>query len=245
MIAPPPSLTYARARPPWYRRLAFRRGLLVGLLIAASLGVAFAWRGAPGQWARANYWYWVCAHHTDPPNKIVYAYNDPEAQATILADGGVRSIYLPAEAFIPSHSMARLLQVHRLFQSTCFLHERRGIGKARKLVAIDIDRRWPGDILLTPSIYSRSTGARPSDEFFSGYDCMFSNSGGPVCIYAGQPDPTDPARFTIRYCSNGQPGVIEGFLRADDQVDLQIISGPATIHYQLNGEGARLVPSSD
>ena len=31
-----------------------------------------------------------------------------------------------------------------------------------------------------------------------------------MVIYAGQPDPNDPSRFTIRYVRNGVPAVLHG-----------------------------------
>jgi hypothetical protein len=46
-------------------------------------------------------------------------------------------------------------------------------------------------------------------------------------VYAGQADPDDPARFTIRYEIDDSPGTIEGRLEADDTVALSIVSAPA------------------
>ena len=39
-----------------------------------------------------------------------------------------------------------------------------------------------------------------------------------VRMFAGQPDPADPAHFTIRYELDDQPHVIDGWLRDDDTV---------------------------
>ena len=46
-------------------------------------------------------------------------------------------------------------------------------------------------------------------------------------LYAGQADPTDDVRFTIRYEIDDRPGIIEGKLQANDTATLQIIDGPA------------------
>lgn len=46
-------------------------------------------------------------------------------------------------------------------------------------------------------------------------------------VFAGQADPDDSARFTIRYEIDDTPGTIEGRLQADDSVTLRILTGPA------------------
>jgi hypothetical protein len=48
-----------------------------------------------------------------------------------------------------------------------------------------------------------------------------------VKIYAGRTDPSDPARFTIGYEMDGQPGTIEGRFAADGEVKMQVKDGPA------------------
>jgi hypothetical protein len=48
-----------------------------------------------------------------------------------------------------------------------------------------------------------------------------------VRIYAGQPDPNDLARFTVRYEIDHAPGTIEGRLQEDGAVSLRIVDGPA------------------
>jgi hypothetical protein len=40
-------------------------------------------------------------------------------------------------------------------------------------------------------------------------------------VFAGQPDPNDPAHFTVPYQLNGRPGVIDGFVRTNGRVMLQ------------------------
>ena len=49
----------------------------------------------------------------------------------------------------------------------------------------------------------------------------------PVRLYAGEPDPADASHFTISYEAGGVPGTIDGWLRADDTVTLQVRDGPA------------------
>lgn len=44
-------------------------------------------------------------------------------------------------------------------------------------------------------------------------------------VYAGQPDPADASHFTINYVLDGQPGVIDGWLKADGSVALRPRAG--------------------
>jgi hypothetical protein len=54
-----------------------------------------------------------------------------------------------------------------------------------------------------------------------------SDSSSPLRLYAAKPNPLDRSRFTIDYERSEGRGTIEGHLRADDTVDLKILSGPA------------------
>jgi hypothetical protein len=52
----------------------------------------------------------------------------------------------------------------------------------------------------------------------------------PRRIFAGQADPNDASHFTIEYeWPSGVRGTIDGWLRDDDHVDLQIRPGPGDI----------------
>ncbi len=50
-----------------------------------------------------------------------------------------------------------------------------------------------------------------------------------VRVFAGQPDPADPAHFTISYTVVGQPGVIDGRLGDDDTITLKVREGSANV----------------
>lgn len=47
-------------------------------------------------------------------------------------------------------------------------------------------------------------------------------------LFAGQPDPKDASRFTIRYESSRGNGTIEGRITADESVMLRVLDGPVT-----------------
>jgi hypothetical protein len=51
--------------------------------------------------------------------------------------------------------------------------------------------------------------------------------GAPVLLFAGQQDPADPFHFTFDYQHGDARGVIDGWLRADDTVELAVRDGPA------------------
>jgi hypothetical protein len=52
--------------------------------------------------------------------------------------------------------------------------------------------------------------------------------GPQVRLYAGRPDPADPSHFTIEYQYGEARGVIDGWLRQDDSIELTVRDGPAT-----------------
>jgi hypothetical protein len=51
-----------------------------------------------------------------------------------------------------------------------------------------------------------------------------------VRVFGGQPDPADPAHFTIAYTLNDRPGVIDGRLLDDGTVDLRVREGSARLY---------------
>jgi hypothetical protein len=51
-------------------------------------------------------------------------------------------------------------------------------------------------------------------------------------FYAGQIDPNDDGRLTIKYEIDGVPGTIEGKLAADSSIALRVLDGPAVITWK-------------
>jgi hypothetical protein len=47
-------------------------------------------------------------------------------------------------------------------------------------------------------------------------------------VLAGQADPADESRFTVRYTIDGAQGDVEGRLNDDDTISLRVLDGPAT-----------------
>ena len=52
-------------------------------------------------------------------------------------------------------------------------------------------------------------------------------SPGTLTFFAGQPDPADASHFTVGYSVDGQSGIIDGWLKNDRELRLQVRDGPA------------------
>jgi hypothetical protein len=229
------SLPYAPpTRVRWYRRRSVRRAFITAFALALILGSwrgSIAWHGEPGQWARFRYWYWVCARHAEAPARIVYAHNDPAARAAMLRDTGVQlgSGTNNPDVFLAAPQLRKFLEASSIGPmpplSTCFLHERQSKKGECKLISIeqgpegDVDNFWVS--VFSPRFDQRGQGTGMA------YGTIV-HPGGDLRVYAGQPDPNDPAHFTIRYTSNGEAGTIDGRLDADGNVSLTSI-GPMKI----------------
>jgi len=112
-----------------------------------------------------------------------------------------------------------------------FLHERVSPGGHHRLVCVtyapDTDSFQPDFIAgydydtcaAAPATWTRPIATTPRSYII---DVMSAYPHRPplVRVYAGQPDPADPAHFTVRYQMWGQEDVLDGSLRDDDQVTL-------------------------
>jgi hypothetical protein len=107
-----------------------------------------------------------------------------------------------------------------------FLHERTTPAGTRLLIVADFFAAG-GQLILEVRVL-RSAGLRPGSglvQVGQGSMVAYPARGGPMRVFAGQPDPTDPSRFTIAYESGGKREVIEGklvdptpVLRSDERV---------------------------
>jgi hypothetical protein len=120
-----------------------------------------------------------------------------------------------------------------------FIHQRVGPGGRRRMVQATLGRdlvhQPPGrplenNVRVGISVATRSD---PVDQPFRARGGNYRVIRIPVApeavmrVYAGQPDPGDEARFTVKYEIDGVPGTIEGRLEADDAVTLRVVDGPA------------------
>jgi hypothetical protein len=122
--------------------------------------------------------------------------------------------------------------------ATVFLHERISKSGHHRLVLITRppahDRPFMyafglEPLVITPAgIKGGVTYHFPPSGPYSWLDDLTRPPTAGLRFYAGQPDPADPARFTIRYDLSGGSGEIEGRLKDDGAtVSLRITSGPA------------------
>lgn len=126
-------------------------------------------------------------------------------------------------------------RLHPRDEALVFLHERRAAPGNARLVAVtayfyeDGSVRFGADVLSLAGLFARperlrvARGPLASDERVVAVIPV----GGPVRLFAPQPDPTDPSRLTIPYESDGSRGAVEGRLKSDDTVEFKLLPGPA------------------
>jgi hypothetical protein len=259
MSSIPHPLAYAPA--PSKRRRHARSAILVVLTAAIGGGV---WLYGKSVWNAVVLWYWQdrCLHYLPPADQVVYD-EDPTRAASLLAfDPQLVPLKTQQQQF---HTMATIVAACRVpgcWSKFCpvagsepilFLHERRSLAGHRRLVCVRYaeDRDPPMTILvITPSLLGRSPtfSAPPPRMIFSG-PALFPGSRlvypPRTQIYAGQIDPQDQSRFTIRYAQWGQTDTFDGWLDDNDQVwiirRMRPTPKPASDADRAAGEVARQV----
>jgi hypothetical protein len=120
----------------------------------------------------------------------------------------------------------------RAASAIIFLHERVSPVGHHRLVCVtygpDTDTFQPAFIMgydYVASVASPASWVRPISPpliYFGPFDVRSTWQKHPplVRVYAGQPDPADPAHFTVRYQMWGQEDVLDGRLQDDDHVSL-------------------------
>jgi hypothetical protein len=124
-----------------------------------------------------------------------------------------------------------MMQFGRAYGAIVFLHERASPSGHRRLVSV---RYFPDNDTFTPSFVpghtceliaiTPATLTKPAKvaprmyiiDVISTWPRVPAN----VRMFAGQPDPDDPSRFTIRYQMWGKEDILDGRLGDDDQVTL-------------------------
>jgi len=144
----------------------------------------------------------ACRHYIAPPTRIVYE-EDPTA-AALLSQDGYTTVRVPhsqrpaATIYIPS--CWRAYNSPGLSQNAVlFLHELPS-NSGPRLICIELCTDY---------------------EFCLSYDGHFHTppipayTPGSLRFYAGQLDPADPSRFTIRYAVDGKEGLMRGRMKGD------------------------------
>ena len=114
-----------------------------------------------------------------------------------------------------------------------FLHERRARGGEGRVVAVFGRVYVDGSIEFSATVMSRGTLLSSPKHVAPDWipqGPLVRPLGGPVRLFAPQPDAVDPSRFTIPYESGSGAGVVDGQLNLNDTVTFTVspTTGPAT-----------------
>jgi hypothetical protein len=224
-------LDYSRQRPPWRRTL---RVLVMGVLSAA-LAISI-WRCGPTIWHGlvARYWWRQCAMYMASPNQIAYA--DGAKTPVVLWDDGrtdqaapIVHSENPEVRATAIHCWHRFLSAHDVDgwsqDGLIFLHGRQSPSGMKRLIAVELTQRSHGTIelhyiLLNP-LDEPGEILGGSDHFMVDWHyCGRDDEMQKLTIFAGQPDPSDPAAFFIPFNWGGHTGRFLGSINNSGGLDL-------------------------
>ena len=206
-----PQLDYARPGPPrWLRRALILVGVVAVAAVAVRWGPAWKERAAVLLDQRR------CIDHRAPPDRVVYG--GPVRDTVLRVE--LKERYLP--------SCWTRFRAGGAESAVVFLHGRTSPSGNRRIVCVEatptvlysdgdrsIGMRWSFSVLEPdglrgPTIIPVPAGGEPS----------FSYSADR--IYAGQPDPADPAHFTFEYENGGARKTVDGWLLDDNTLKFSI-----------------------
>lgn len=226
---PPAQLDYAP--PPRWRALRFaRRGGLVLVIIAATiLAVVYSWKFALR--LRRAQLQQQCLEYTAPREQLIYTEDASEA-GRLLGSGAHYLDTRTGAAFLPPPA-ARFFAGERP-AGYAFLHGRRLSGQDERLVSVRVwiwhtsssTRTVWLESLVQPKIELAVPRGGPGLLPAARSLALPLREDDTLRLYAGQPDPADLSHFTITYDLNGQRGTIDGWLKPDDTVTLDVRDGP-------------------
>ena len=233
---PKPDWAYAPAAPSRRRRRMIRRTVLAVLLLAAA-GCLWWWHEPLLAHGRVLYWQRKCQTHTFAEGAVV---------ASSAGPAGETAMPIPAHWTAYEATFANGGRwTSRMTETFVFLHRRRSPAGRDRVVAV---RCWPlyltsasvvqaMDPLVVEPAAAWPLTSRPirrQGRFSGGYPV-----DGVVKVFGGQPDPADPSHFTIAYTVNDRPGVLDGWLRDDDTVDLAVREGSADVYPAIKATPSR------
>lgn len=256
MAEPRPQLDYAAA-PPMYRRRAVRCAAVVAGLLVFVVILGYFFLEPATNHVRLLIAQRRVAAIAYPPTQVAWE-EDPvrianwtggapsgpgwetfsDADVRVRGGGGrVRAAYLVPPA---SRELFEIPGAPRVGVSAVYVGVR-DAGAGPRLVAVATEGR-PYHHMLSPGRSLsmsdfRVTTVRPATLItglsyysinWSDDDTLGQIPAGQLRLYWGQPDPADPAHFTIRYESPAAAGTIDGWLMPDDSVQLTLIPAPTT-----------------
>jgi hypothetical protein len=168
------------------------------------------------------------AYRGEPVDNPPFPYLMPNGDYRAAGDGELAAEYLPRfhQWMYGQHSAEGLI----------FCHQRMSVGGRERLLVATESRSWRAlaggasardGIDITAMSARADTRFRPLVGNVRRRVRLALTSQQILRIYAGQVDPANDARFTIRYEIDDVPGTIEGVLQPDDSVTLKVLDGPA------------------
>lgn len=214
-----PQLDYAPP-PPLHRRRGFRRAPIVATLLAVVLA---GWIVAPRVWQSVPLLLQQrqAMRLVVPPDTVVY---EPDRERAAKLWGVVGSPYVtrpPGGAFYSPQIAKGTFSGHSLF-----MHGLRRPDGAMRFARIEVTT----PSLKSPEVILRTFVATPAtfmNPRVGGYHEDHDPPPGPAGqprrprLFAGQPDPNDPSRFTMRYEYPDRSGVIHGRLTDADTIEFE------------------------
>jgi len=233
----------AYARP--FGRNSRRRMKLAGIIVCAAAAGVPGYRLLRPHFPQARYLYWQhqCMRYTVSPDFVVYE-EDAVRSSAMLASGPpyqrVNSLGDPKAAGLDAQPAGYvpppLSRLGTKWVCIAYLHACRLPDGEQRLgvLGIQVFQRGPdgGRVL---ELYG--TGKTPAS--WQPGSTVQGSAGRKASIpllprhrfrlYAGQPNPQDGSRFTMRYELDGRGGTIEGRLAPDGTIDCTVIDGPCTV----------------
>jgi hypothetical protein len=231
---PQSDLAYAPT-PPWHRRRRNRR-VLISLLLVTLVICGWRWHQPVLSHAQLLYWQYRCATFVRGADVVVASTGGPPHYTAAPIPPFWTSYVARAVTSRPSLSLNIGKFSPAFIRSVVFIHQLRSPAGNNRIVGVDcipmylssmsIIQAFEADVIepapwwplgTTPFIHlGKFNGGYPID--------------AKVEVFAGQTDPSDASHFTISYSVNGQPGTLDGWLRDDDTVRLEVRPGSADVY---------------
>ena len=237
----PPQIDYAPQLPSHKRRRTMRRAVFG---IIAMVAAFFAVESASPAWHRILILYWQheAMTYSPPADRVVY--DDDPAQAPKLRAGNPKLLSGSSGETVdfakPWEQLDALLSAPGAPPTaTLFLHARRNATGQERLVVVSATKMASWQLLLGPQTVPSTSQRRviigalvcaPGAAFSN--PTTIDNGNGPVGtplpilegsrirFYAGQADPRNESHFTIRATIDGNTVTLDGWLLADDRIEI-------------------------
>lgn len=226
MSEAPAQLQYA-PKPPLGQRRGIR-WLVIGVILLPLVPLMYklVLRGIPR--VVADHTYSQCLSYSPP--SLAYS-NDPSDATSLSSHAeyvtgplGPNTVTL----LLPQiwRDLHRQLWNAPATDSALFLHERQSASGAKRLVFVGLQRLVP-ETFSTHAEFKLRTLSRgsilsfPQSASMNVLNMRIAYGHGTVRFSSGQTDPADASHFTIAYTVDGQPGILDGWLRDDDSILLE------------------------